>query len=90
MTWFIHKLSFYIGPDSLNRAEIDNLTKWIKTSLKSRVQDVRATKRLESHPCVVTVEEMAAARHFMKTQAHQLDEEMRYSLLQPRLEINPK
>uniref|UniRef100_A0A1B6DQJ3 Heat shock protein 75 kDa, mitochondrial n=2 Tax=Clastoptera arizonana TaxID=38151 RepID=A0A1B6DQJ3_9HEMI len=79
-----------LGPDSLNRQEMDNLTKWLKTTLKSRVQDVRITKRLESHPCVVTVEEMAAARHFIKTQAHQLDDEMRYSLLQPRLEINPK
>jgi hypothetical protein len=29
---------------------------------------VRSTGKLESHPCVITVEEMAAARHFIKTQ----------------------
>jgi len=79
-----------LGPDSLSRSEIDNLTKWIETTLKPRVFGVKVNKRLESHPCVVTVEEMAAARHFLRTQAHQMEEEMRYSLLQPRLEINPK
>ncbi|XP_054263099.1 heat shock protein 75 kDa, mitochondrial isoform X2 [Macrosteles quadrilineatus] len=79
-----------LGADSLSRSEIDNLVKWIETTLKSRVFGVKVNKRLESHPCVVTVEEMAAARHFLKTQAHQMEEEMRYSLLQPRLEINPR
>lgn len=69
---------------------MDNLTQWIGTTLKSKVHGVKVNKRLESHPCVVTVEEMAAARHFLKTQAHQMDDEMRYSLLQPRLEINPR
>jgi hypothetical protein len=29
---------------------------------------VKTTKKLHSHPCVITVEEMAAARHFIKTQ----------------------
>lgn len=33
-----------------------------------KVAKVRSTGKLESHPCVVTVEEMAAARHFIKTQ----------------------
>lgn len=80
----------FIGADSLSRSELDNLTKWIRTTLKSKIQSVKANKRLESHPCVVTVEEMAAARHFIKTQAHQMDEEMRYTLLQPRLEVNPR
>lgn len=69
---------------------VDDLVQWIGMTLKKRVHGVKVNKRLESHPCVVTVEEMAAARHFLKTQAHQMDEEMRYSLLQPRLEINPK
>lgn len=59
-------------------------------TLKTRVQAVKLNKRLESHPCVITVEEMAAARHFIKTQGQQMDDQMRYSLLQPRLEINPK
>ena len=33
---------------------------------------VVTTSKLDSHPCVVTVEEMAAARHFIKTQVKAL------------------
>uniref|UniRef100_A0A1B6FTU8 Heat shock protein 75 kDa, mitochondrial n=1 Tax=Cuerna arida TaxID=1464854 RepID=A0A1B6FTU8_9HEMI len=79
-----------LGSDSLSKTEVDNLVRWISTALKPKVHGVKVNKRLESHPCVVTVEEMAAARHFLKTQAHQMDDDMRYSLLQPRLEINPR
>jgi TNF receptor-associated protein 1 len=50
---------------------------------------VKTTKRLESHPCVITVEEMAAARHFIKTQGANFTEEQRFNILQPQLEINP-
>ena len=32
---------------------------------------------------------MAAARHFIKTQAANFSEEQRYNILQPQLEINP-
>jgi len=35
------------------------------------------------------VEEMAAARHFVKTQGSNFSEEQRYNILQPQLEINP-
>lgn len=51
---------------------------------------MEATSRLESHPCVVTVEEMSAARHFVRTQSHQVPEDRRYMLLQPQFEINPR
>jgi TNF receptor-associated protein 1 len=50
---------------------------------------VKTTKKLHSHPCVITVEEMAAARHFIKTQGANFSEEQRYNILQPQLEINP-
>ena len=50
---------------------------------------MRVTHKLESHPCVVTVEEMGAARHFVRTQFQTIPEEQRYQLLQPQLEINP-
>ncbi|XP_022168617.1 heat shock protein 75 kDa, mitochondrial-like [Myzus persicae] len=33
---------------------------------------------------------MTAARHFIKTQLKQMDEEMLFSVLQPQLELNPK
>ena len=39
---------------------------------------------------MVTVEEMAAARHFIKTQGSNFTEEQRYNILQPQLEINPE
>lgn len=42
------------------------------------------------HPCAITVEDMAAARHFFRTQGYNLEEDTRYGLLQPHLEINPK
>ena len=43
----------------------------------SKAARVKTTRRLESHPCVVTVEEMAAARHFIKTQGANFNEEQR-------------
>ena len=50
---------------------------------------MKVTRKLESHPCVITVEEMGAARHFVRTQFQSVAEEQRYQLLQPQLEINP-
>ncbi|XP_044761878.1 heat shock protein 75 kDa, mitochondrial [Coccinella septempunctata] len=79
-----------LGEDSLKRSEINELSDWIKEKLSGKATTVNATTRLENHPCVVTVEEMAAARHFIRTQSHQLSEERRYAILQPRLEINPR
>lgn len=74
----------------MKRSEINELSDWIKKKLAGKATTVSATTRLDNHPCVVTVEEMAAARHFIKTNSHQFSEERRYALLQPRLEINPR
>lgn len=60
----------------------------MKSILSKKASEVRTTNRLESHPCVITVQDMASARHFIRTQSNQLNEETRYNLLQPRLEIN--
>lgn len=68
---------------------MDNLVNYMKKILDKKACDIKMTNRLESHPCVVTVQDMATARHFIRTQSHQMDEEMRYSILQPRFEINP-
>ncbi|XP_029669655.1 heat shock protein 75 kDa, mitochondrial isoform X2 [Formica exsecta] len=73
----------------INKDELDNLVNYMKKILDKKAYDIKMTNRLESHPCVVTVQDMATARHFIRTQSHQLDEEMRYSILQPRFEINP-
>lgn len=80
----------YPGEDSLKRSEINDLAEWIKEKLSGKATSVNATTRLESHPCVVTVEEMAAARHFIRTQSHGLPEDRRYAILQPQFEINPR
>lgn len=74
----------------LSQSDVDDLLPWLKSTLKGKVQNVKVTGRLESHPCVVTVEEMAAARHFIRTQAHGMPQDSHYSILQPQLEINPK
>ena len=39
-------------------------------TLGQKAAKVRTTGKLEAHPCAVTVEEMAAARHFIKTQVN--------------------
>uniref|UniRef100_A0A2M4ABH9 Heat shock protein 75 kDa, mitochondrial n=1 Tax=Anopheles triannulatus TaxID=58253 RepID=A0A2M4ABH9_9DIPT len=75
---------------SLLQTQIDELLPWIKQRLAGKVSNVKTTTKLDSHPCVVTVEEMAAARHFIKTQSHNMSEENRYALLQPQFEINAK
>ncbi|XP_060525461.1 heat shock protein 75 kDa, mitochondrial [Cylas formicarius] len=79
-----------LSDDSLKRSEINELSDWLKSKLSGKVVTVNATTRLENHPCVITVEEMAAARHFIKTQSHSLSEDRRYAILQPQLEINPR
>lgn len=79
-----------IGSDSLQQSEIDELITFLKTFLAGRVFEVRTTQKLDTHPCVITVQEMAAARHFIRTQAQNLSEENRFALMRPHLEINAK
>lgn len=74
----------------MKRSEINDLSNWIKDKLSGKVASVNATTRLENHPCVITVEEMAAARHFIRMQSHGLSDDRRYAILQPRFEINPR
>lgn len=69
--------------------EVRGLAEWLKTELGPMVHKVKMTRRLQKHPCLVSVEEMAAARHFVKTSLQSFSEEERYRLLEPTLEINP-
>lgn len=64
--------------DSLKLNEQNDLTDWMKVTLGQKAAKVKTTSKLESHPCVVTVEEMAAARHFIKTQGTNFTEDQRY------------
>ncbi|XP_052258909.1 heat shock protein 75 kDa, mitochondrial-like [Dreissena polymorpha] len=74
---------------SLSQADADKLMNWLKATLTNRVHKVKITKRLSSHPCVISVKEMGAARHFLRTTLADKSPEERFSLLQPTLEINP-
>lgn len=74
----------------MDKSSADKLLSWLQSTLKGRAYSVKFTQMLENHPCVVTVEEMAAARHFVKTQFASMTPEARYSILQPRFEVNVK
>jgi len=79
-----------LGEGALLQTQIDELLPYIREKLAGKIANVKTTNKLDQHPCVVTVEEMAAARHFIRTQSHQVPEENRFALLQPQLEINPR
>merc|ERR1719445_1356162 len=73
--------------ETLELTEQTDLTDWVKVTLGQKAAKVKTTSKLESHPCVVTVEEMAAARHFIKTQGANFSEEQRFTILQPQFEM---
>jgi TNF receptor-associated protein 1 len=85
--WFRSVFTEKTGLDSKATEEIIT---FLSATLSGRASKVKVTRKLESHPCVVTVEEMGAARHFVRTQSQAVPEEQRYKMLQPQLEINPK
>lgn len=49
---------------------------------------LQLTPRLDTHPAMITVLEMGAARHFLRTQQLARSAEERAQILQPTLEIN--
>ena len=57
-----------VTDQTLELKEQTELTDWVKGTLGQKAAKIKTTSKLENHPCVVTVEEMAAARHFIKTQ----------------------
>lgn len=48
----------------------------------------QVTPRLNAHPAMITVLEMGAVRHFLRTQQLARSVEERTQILQPTLEIN--
>ncbi|RUS90283.1 hypothetical protein EGW08_001972, partial [Elysia chlorotica] len=74
---------------SLKQNEVDDLKVWLKSILLNKVNEIKVTKRLESHPCIITVMEMGSARHFLRTTLADKSQEERLRLLQPTLELNP-
>lgn len=76
------------GPDGLSQEQSDDLLSWLQVVLGHRVSKTKVTNRLVSHPCIITVNEMGAARHFLKTALADKSDEEKFRVLQPTLEIN--
>jgi len=76
--------------DSLTQEQADSLLSWLQVTLGVKVKDTKLTNRLDTHPCVISVTEMGAARHFLRTTLADKSQEERYRLLQPTMEVNPK
>ncbi|KFZ49893.1 hypothetical protein N321_08201, partial [Antrostomus carolinensis] len=74
--------------ERLTEKEAGDLMAWMRNALGSRVTEVKETTRLDTHPAMITVLEMGAARHFLRMQQLAKTQEERAQLLQPTLEIN--
>ncbi|XP_075686573.1 heat shock protein 75 kDa, mitochondrial [Rhinoderma darwinii] len=74
--------------DRLTGKESEDLMAWMRNGLGTRVTNIKVTPRLDTHPAMITVLEMGAARHFLRTQQLAKTNEERAQLLQPTLEIN--
>ncbi|NWX38937.1 TRAP1 protein, partial [Steatornis caripensis] len=74
--------------ERLTEKEAEDLMAWMRNALGSRVTAVKVTTRLDTHPAMITVLEMGAARHFLRMQQLAKTQEERAQLLQPTLEIN--
>ncbi|CAN9505259.1 unnamed protein product [Ophioblennius macclurei] len=74
--------------ERLTQEQSDDLLAWMKNCLGPRVTNIKLTPRLDTHPAMITVLEMGAARHFLRTQQLARTPEERAQILQPTLEIN--
>ncbi|XP_034046339.1 heat shock protein 75 kDa, mitochondrial [Thalassophryne amazonica] len=74
--------------ERLTQEQADDLMSWMKNALGPRVANIKVTPRLDTHPAMITVLEMGAARHFLRTQQLARSAEERAQILQPTLEIN--
>ncbi|KAF0032695.1 hypothetical protein F2P81_014985 [Scophthalmus maximus] len=74
--------------ERLTQEQADDLLAWMKNALGPRVTNIKLTPRLDTHPAMITVLEMGAARHFLRTQQLARSAEERAQILQPTLEIN--
>ena len=66
---------------------------WIQNTLgKTKCQNIKESKRLASHPAMITVPDMGAARRWLKFVKSGPNSEllkMKFEILQPTFEINP-
>lgn len=79
--------------DELSKENSDELVKWLENLLgKQKLASVKISRRLASHPAMITVTDMAAARRWLKIiksgpQADQLGN-LKFDIIQPTMEIN--
>ncbi|XP_072415803.1 heat shock protein 75 kDa, mitochondrial [Chiloscyllium punctatum] len=76
------------GSERLSDSESEELVAWMRNALGERVTNIKLTPRLDTHPAMITVLEMGAARHFLRSQQLAKSSEERAQILQPTLEIN--
>lgn len=74
--------------ERLTEEQSEDLMAWMRNALGPRVTNIKVTPRLDTHPAMITVLEMGAARHFLRTQQLARSAEERAQILQPTLEIN--
>ncbi|XP_077173294.1 heat shock protein 75 kDa, mitochondrial isoform X2 [Paroedura picta] len=74
--------------EHLSSQDVEGLLAWMRNALGSRVTAIKVTPRLDTHPAMITVLEMGAARHFLRMQQLAKTSEERAQILQPTLEIN--
>uniref|UniRef100_A0AAR2J8W0 Heat shock protein 75 kDa, mitochondrial n=1 Tax=Pygocentrus nattereri TaxID=42514 RepID=A0AAR2J8W0_PYGNA len=74
--------------ERLTEQQAENLITWMRNCLCQKVTNIKVTPRLDTHPAMITVLEMGAARHFLRTQQLARNVEERAQILQPTLEIN--
>uniref|UniRef100_W5M4B9 TNF receptor-associated protein 1 n=1 Tax=Lepisosteus oculatus TaxID=7918 RepID=W5M4B9_LEPOC len=74
--------------ERLPEKQAEDLMSWMRNVLGQRVTNIKVTPRLDTHPAMITVLEMGAARHFLRTQQLAKSSEERAQILQPTLEIN--
>ncbi|GFS35703.1 heat shock protein 75 kDa, mitochondrial [Trichonephila inaurata madagascariensis] len=77
-----------LGENAVPKEAAESLIKWLSTTLGPKVHKIIVTKRLSTHPCLISVEEMSAARHYVRTTLQTMTEEQRYKILEPTLELN--
>uniref|UniRef100_A0A671RVE8 Heat shock protein 75 kDa, mitochondrial n=1 Tax=Sinocyclocheilus anshuiensis TaxID=1608454 RepID=A0A671RVE8_9TELE len=74
--------------ERLTDQQAEDLMAWMRNALGQRVTNIKVTPRLDTHPAMITVLEMGATRHFLRTQQLARSSEERAQILQPTLEIN--
>ncbi len=78
-------------PNSLSNTEAQELKNWFLATLSTKIKSVKITKKLDTHPCVVTTENMGVVRHLIKSNYFQREKiNDFYNAVNLTLEINPK